>query len=164
MKILKAIDEHLEEWLLVFTLSVMSLLTFLQVVMRFCFSSSLTWSEEAVRYLFLWMVWLGASFATKRHAHMRIEVLPSALSSQNRAKLNIFVNVVWLVFSIYMMKLSIALVSMLQKSRQLSPALRIPMWVPYLSVTIGFSLMNIRLIQDIAVQASLAKGGEEKRK
>ena len=51
---LKKIDEHLEDILLVTLLSLMSLIIFVQVIMRYLMRNSLSWSEELARYLFIW--------------------------------------------------------------------------------------------------------------
>ena len=50
MKVLKWLDEHLEEALLVVFLVVMCLLTGFQVFMRQVLTSSRTWSEELNRF------------------------------------------------------------------------------------------------------------------
>ena len=55
-KVFMLLDKHLEEILLVFGTMVMILLIFYQVVMRRCFNSSIAWSEELARYIFIWQV------------------------------------------------------------------------------------------------------------
>ena len=54
---LKKIDEHLEDILLVTLLSLMSLIIFVQVIMRYLMRNSLSWSEELARYLFIWSIY-----------------------------------------------------------------------------------------------------------
>jgi len=39
----------------------MTILVFIQVVMRYVFSNSLSWSEEMARFIFLWLSWIGAA-------------------------------------------------------------------------------------------------------
>ena len=56
-KVFMLLDKHLEEILLVFGTMVMILLIFYQVVMRRCFNSSIAWSEELARYIFIWQGW-----------------------------------------------------------------------------------------------------------
>ena len=61
-KVFMLLDKHLEEILLVFGTMVMILLIFYQVVMRRCFNSSIAWSEELARYIFIWQVWLAVPY------------------------------------------------------------------------------------------------------
>lgn len=49
----------LEAHLLVISLAFTTLLIFVQVVMRYVFNNSLSWSEELARYVFIWQIWLG---------------------------------------------------------------------------------------------------------
>ena len=50
-----------EESLIALILGVMTVLTFIQVVLRYGFNSGFIWALEADFYLFAWMVLLGIS-------------------------------------------------------------------------------------------------------
>ena len=50
--------------------------TLLQVVFRYVLGSSLSWSEELARYLFIWVIFLGVASAARRGQHMAVEALP----------------------------------------------------------------------------------------
>ena len=60
-KVLVTIWNKIEEYFLVYSLILMVALVFIQVIMRYIFNNSLSWSEELVRYIFIWQIWLGAS-------------------------------------------------------------------------------------------------------
>ena len=81
MKVIKFLDDKLEEYLMVFLVAVMTVLIFVQVVMRYVFSNSLAWTEELSRYLFLWSIWLGASYGVKTKTHVKLTVLTEKLNS-----------------------------------------------------------------------------------
>ncbi len=66
MKVLKWLDEHLEEALLVVFLVVMCLLTGFQVFMRKVLNSSLTWSEELNRFCYIWSGFLSIGYCIKK--------------------------------------------------------------------------------------------------
>lgn len=58
----------------------MVLIVFLQIISRAVFSSSFPWTEEAARFLMIWVTFLGASFAFQYGAHISIEAFVSKLS------------------------------------------------------------------------------------
>lgn len=138
-------------------------LVFLQVIMRYVFSSSLSWSEELARYLFLWQIWLGASYAVKERKHLRIEAVQSMIkSASGKIRFELVALFLWLVFSIFMVYKGGELVKLLFVRGQVSPAMRVPMAYAYASVPVGCLLMSIRLIAEIRTmfkEYSSAEGG-----
>jgi TRAP-type C4-dicarboxylate transport system permease small subunit len=152
MKFLKILDDRFEEYLLVASLVFSTILIFVQVVARYVFSSSISWSEELARYLFLWQTWLGTALAVKYNKHIRVDILMNYLSEKNKKILNDFVRVIWIGFICILAYKSFQLTAMQFSRNQLSPALQIPMWIPYASVPVGCTLMIIRLIQRLVLE------------
>ena len=70
---------HVEEGLLALILAAMTLLTFLQVVLRYAFNSSLIWALEADTYLFAWLILIGMSYGVRVHAHIGVDLAVKAL-------------------------------------------------------------------------------------
>ena len=64
---------RIEEILLVFSLVLMVALIFGQVIGRYVFSSAPSWTEEMARYIHIFQVWIGASYAVKLRQHIRVE-------------------------------------------------------------------------------------------
>lgn len=159
MKLLKLLDEKFEEYFLVITLTISVILIFAQVVMRYVFSASLSWSEELARYLFLWQIWIGASFAAKKEKHLRTDILKTAVSKKYKNYVELIAIVIWLVFSIFLTYKSSLLVISIGKTHQLSPAMRMPMSYAYASVPFGCALMSIRLIQNMYLNIVDYKNG-----
>lgn len=149
MEIIKWLDEKFEESFLVASLIFTVTLIFAQVIMRYVFKNSLSWSEELARYVFLYQIWVGASYAAKKSAHLRIEILKTKFSERNQIRFNIFAMLIWLTFCIFLASKSTELTSIIFKRGQLSPAMRMPMGYAYASVPIGSGLMSFRLIQNI---------------
>ena len=82
MPILNA-AERLLRWIMVLIIASMTVLVFLNVVLRYGFNSNLTMTEEIGRYLFVWLTFLGAISAFVRERHVRVDTIlnrfPSAL-------------------------------------------------------------------------------------
>jgi TRAP-type C4-dicarboxylate transport system permease small subunit len=70
---------RLLELLVAAMLTVMVVLVFGNVVLRYAFNSGITVSEELSRWLFVWLTMLGAVIAIARHGHLGTDVLVSRL-------------------------------------------------------------------------------------
>jgi TRAP-type transport system small permease protein len=66
-------------WAIALSLASMSLLVFGNVLLRYLFNSGITWSEEMSRFLFVWMVFLGAIAALKDNMHLGVDLIVNAL-------------------------------------------------------------------------------------
>uniref|UniRef100_UPI003342757D TRAP transporter small permease n=1 Tax=Castellaniella defragrans TaxID=75697 RepID=UPI003342757D len=150
---IKLIDDHLEEGLLVFLLSLMSLLIGAQVFMRYVMHDSLTWSEELARYCFIWATYIGVSYGVKRKAHICVTALSERLPSRGRHYLNIFAYLVFGVFALLVMKEGYALSMKIFGFGQKSSSMGLPMGWIYMAPTVGFALVLWRLAQEIVLEA-----------
>jgi TRAP-type C4-dicarboxylate transport system permease small subunit len=70
--------------LMVVCLALMVLMVFGNVVLRYGFNSGITVSEELSRWLFVWMTFLGAIVAVRKHAHLGTDTLISRLPPAGR--------------------------------------------------------------------------------
>src|SRR5688572_11872475 len=77
----KLIDQvcRLFSFLMVVCLALMVLMVFGNVVLRYGFNTGITVSEELSRWLFVWMTFLGALVALRRHEHLGTDSLVSRL-------------------------------------------------------------------------------------
>lgn len=75
--------ERLLRWLMVLIIGTMTMLVFVNVVLRYGFNSNLTITEEIGRYLFVWLTFLGSISAFIRHRHVRVDtfllIMPAKL-------------------------------------------------------------------------------------
>lgn len=60
-------------------LSIMAILVFGNVVLRYAFDSGIAVSEELARLLFVWLIFLGAILASAQHAHIGFDTLVTRL-------------------------------------------------------------------------------------
>lgn len=83
MKIINTINNKLfwlERSLLVIFLSIMVVLAFLQVVLRNFFSFGFLWADPLLRYMVMWVGFLGAVVATREEKHFGVDFLTRYLS------------------------------------------------------------------------------------
>jgi TRAP-type C4-dicarboxylate transport system permease small subunit len=67
------------EGLIVAALAAMVVMVFGNVVLRYAFNSGITLSEELSRWLFVWMIFLGAVVAIRENAHLGTDLLVGRL-------------------------------------------------------------------------------------
>ncbi len=154
---MKKILKNFEEYLLVSSLAVLVFLVFLQVVMRYFFRESLTWSEEIARFVFLWMVWLGAGLATKYDAHLKIGIFIDKMGPTLRKKVDFVATLIWISFSAFLFWKGGELTLVLIHRHQLSPVLEIPMALAYAAVPMGAGIMLLRLLRQLWVMLQPAQ-------
>jgi TRAP-type transport system small permease protein len=65
--------------LTVIALALMVVMVFGNVVLRYAFNSGITESEELSRWLFIWVIFLGATVAVRDRAHMGTDMLVARL-------------------------------------------------------------------------------------
>ena len=83
---LDAVD-RLARKVIVAASAAMILIVTLQVVLRYGFNSSIDWSEEISRLLFVWCMFLAIPLGIREGAHVGIELLVSHIAPAARARL-----------------------------------------------------------------------------
>ena len=119
---------------------------FLQVVSRYFFSNSLSWSEELGRYLFVWMTFIGSAIAVRNKLHvsldMIIKILPPPLQKLclviSYVSMAIFTSV--LIYGGYQF--------VARGSHQISAAMQLPMHYVYIVLPIGGGLIFFYLMKN----------------
>jgi len=144
---MKKIFNNLEEFLIAIFLPLMCLIVFVNTVGRYTGLLSIPWAEEAARYLMIWSVFLGIAAAAKKNSHFAVEVLFLLTPKGFHKFIRTFIMIMVVFFNVTVSVLAIQFVMRLQKIKQVSPSLGIPMWVMYSAIPIGCFLMAVRTIQ-----------------
>jgi len=148
MKVLKWIDEHLEESILIILLAIIASVMMAQILAR-TFASSMPWPEEFARYCYIWTVFLSLGYTIKKGNMLRVTVVMDLLPHKVRRSIEILTNIILLVLFLILFRYSITYTAILRTTGQTSPAMRIPMWMMYTSTIVGFGLGSIRMLQEI---------------
>lgn len=75
MKRFIVIFNKIEEWTLVFVLLTLAFLSFIQVICRYLLGFSFNWLEEVVRYVGVFIAFLGASLGVKYGSHFSMDLV-----------------------------------------------------------------------------------------
>lgn len=145
---------RVEKWLVVVMLSVMILLAFLQILLRNAFSTGISWGDSLVRYLVLWVGFIGASLATKEEKHITMEVFSRWFSENSGLYLK---RLSQLVSALVCILLTVAGWTFVRNEAQMGEVafLKIPIWIPQMIIPITFALMTLRFLIGFAAQLSI---------
>lgn len=100
MKTLINFYYKLLNWLMVATVAILLVPVTLQVLSRFTeLVPSYIWTEELSRFLFIWMVMLGAMIAVREGTHFDVDVWPE-LTPRAAARLHIVSHLFVLLFAL----------------------------------------------------------------
>lgn len=121
--------------------------TTLQVLTRYVFKRPLVWTEEASRFFFIWMVFLGASVGVRRKDHFLLDILLVNVPEGLRRVFLILANICVLAVSLILFLVGIVFTRI--GLGQLSPTMRIPMAWIYLAMPIAGMLMFVYVIQQV---------------
>lgn len=155
MNILKWLDENLEKTILCIFLSIMVVVMGVQVVARYIFNSSLSWSEELSRYLFIWSAFLSLPYTIKNGIALKIDQLLTLFSQDGKRVINIIGYILMLVFFTFMLFKATDVVQIAINSGQRSPALGLPMYLVQASSVVGFILAIVRVVQFLVINIKI---------
>lgn len=139
--------EKIQIVLLTVSVPAMVLIMFYQVIMRYVFANSPAWSEELVRYLFIFNVMMAAAIAVRRNSHLQIDILLNVLKPRARTIFTVCATAVGTVFLVYLFILSLELVR--SGMPNTSAGLGLPMSVSYTCVPVGTALMALTSVEVI---------------
>ena len=158
MKILRWTWDNFEEVLLCVIITVITVVSGLQVICRYLFNNSLTWSEELSRYLFVWTGFLTLSLSIKCRSIISIDVFMLWMPKRVRAVLNV---VVYLFCTVVFAMLSVNAYHMVvSSSGQISPAMGLPLAVVYIGPLLGLVLSIIRSLGRVVAESKIVIGKE----
>lgn len=138
---------------------IMTLIVLLQIVMRYFFNSPLTWSEEIARYIFIYITFLGAGILVYERGHLFVEVLFNKIQGKAKNVLQLILDLIVLIFSLYLLWSSRYSMQYAHGSR--STAVQIPMEYIGLSVMIGAVLMILFSLYHVVTGIKKLTGKEK---
>lgn len=98
---------QINRWILIVALAAMSVIVFLNVVLRYTTGDSILWSEEVARYLMIWLTYLGIGPVLRLGGHMAIDTLHGAVGERRALVLRALIIAVMLGFCIVMVVVGI---------------------------------------------------------
>ena len=134
----------IENAVIILGLSAMFLILLAQVIMRYVFSRPLTWSEEAARFIFVYVSFIGISYAYRQKGHIRMEVVVNLFPQAVRRGLEVLINLGTIALFCYMIPFSFRFIGI--QAGVKATATHIPMSIVYTALPLGMALSCVRLL------------------
>ncbi len=136
--------DNSEDLILMFVFVGMCLFVILQIVSRYIFRSPLVFTEEAARYSYIWITYLGMAVVTRQETHIRIDLLSNILKGKAGQIVHLAVN----ISSVFLYAILVVVGARytLSNTIQTSPAMEISKAFVYVSLPLGALLSIVRLL------------------
>jgi len=92
--------DRIVRWLLVVLMGAIVVDVTIQVVSRYLFQSPFSFTDELAGFLLIWVGLLGSAYAMGEKQHLAIDLISHNLSSQNRRRLDVFINAIVVLFAL----------------------------------------------------------------
>ena len=146
MKRLDRLDHiisRVENILIVFMLSLMIIMAFMQIVLRNLFATGFSWADVLVRYLVLWVAFIGASLATREGKHINIDVFSRWISGKTKSYIKTICELCSLIICALLAYAAVKFV-LFEAQMGGTTFFGLPVWLPQLIIPITFGLMTFR--------------------
>lgn len=130
-------------------LALMTLAVFLQVVLRYVFAYSVEGLDEVPRYLFVWLVMIGAAAAMQRGEHTSLKYFRERLAPRGQALAAVVTEAAGILLFLSLVKTSVVLVP--NSQLQSSAGLGLPLGYVYAAVPVGAALIVLPMAWDLVV-------------
>lgn len=151
MKLIKWLDEHLEEVFLVIFLVLISVVCLLQVIARRIPTLSIPWTDEFCRFMWIWSVFVSVPFTIRKSSMLRVSVVLDLLPETLRKVINIAVDLIIVASMALLTYYSVGVIGERITSGETSPAMRWPMSAVYVVMLIGYGLSIVRAAQQTII-------------
>ena len=148
-------ERPIEAYAAGFFLAVLVILLTVQILLRFIFGRTLSWSEEVSRFAFVWAVYFGFVLAAKENKHIRVTAQFKRLSPGMQVVLFTLADTVWSLFNFVMVFVSGKFTLSMIRYPYISQTTGLNLLWVFMIVPIGFAFMGLRVIQ---VMISRIKG------
>jgi len=165
MKVLSTLLARLEEFILVALFAFMAVMNFLNVVCRYCFTSSFSFTEEVTITAFVWVSMVGIAVGYKRLAHLGMSFLVDHMPKKVQPFMALLSMICSVVLILLLYKYGSEMVSNQIRLGSKTPALGMPMYIQGLSIPVGAIFCLIRAVEsgvkEFVRLRNVAKGVEE---
>lgn len=149
MKVIRWLDRNLEECCMAVLLVLIACIMMAQVIMRYLFKASMPWPEECCRYLWVATTCFSLGYVVQKDNALKVEIVMGMLPEKGKMVVEMGIRILMMLLHGYMVYHTFLSMAALRASGQLSPAMKMPVWILYLVLGIGFALGAVRYLEQV---------------
>lgn len=137
----------LEETIIALLLASMTLLVFVEVVLRFGFGQGMMWAQELTLHISAWMVLFGVSYGIKVGSHIGVDALVKIMPRKIRRIISGIAVMACLAYTAFFTQGAWVYLAKMHKIGIELDDMPIPKWIAHSILLIGMIMIAIRLLQ-----------------
>lgn len=154
--------DRIEQTIIIILLTIMTIILFANVVTRYIFSYTPSWTDQASRIMFVYATFAGVSLAGKTGAHLRVSAVTMVVG-EKRGKIFFWLgDIITIGFSVFIAYKIFGVMTMVMSTGQVfTPIPWLPAWILYLPGVLGMLGLAARIIQGRVREIRAEKANKE---
>ncbi|SFR06153.1 TRAP transporter small permease [Desulfoscipio geothermicus] len=148
MTVINTFLNRLEEILVSAALTLGSILTFVEVILRYGFGASLGITQELVIYLLIFTGLIGASIGVREKTHIGVDIIVQYFPCALQKIIVVTGLLTSALFCLIFAVLGFQHAQIMVQLGQVTPEMEIPFYIPKSIVPVAFGLMTLRFLQE----------------
>ncbi|MCI6866660.1 MAG: TRAP transporter small permease [Lachnospiraceae bacterium] len=150
MKKLKYVLDNFERWIMMALFVALFFIVMAGIISRVVFNSPFTWTEEAARLVFIWLIFMGISYGTKYDKHINVTIVLDKMPKKVSVLFTIFWDIVALAIFVWIGFYGVQYI--IYMSNSVTSVLRINQGITTSIVAISAILNVIRIIEKLITE------------
>lgn len=151
MKLIRWLDKHFEETLMIILLVIVTVVMIAQVLLRYIFDSPLYWAEEFCRYGLVWSTFVSIGYCIRYQINLHVDLLDKIMPKILRTVVQYFIKLACLAFYVVVFYGAWKYHEQSVSAGQKSAAMQVPIYLLQIVIVPGSFMGVIRQIQDIVL-------------
>jgi TRAP-type C4-dicarboxylate transport system permease small subunit len=120
-----------------------------EVFLRSIYGGGFAWTEEIIRFIFVWLMYFGFSYACRNNSHIKVTAVIGTMPVIIRKVILIVSDILFLGLAIYLFLATITVVKECFATNKMAGSLAISINWLYFAGVVGLALISIRGLQSI---------------
>ena len=172
MRMLLAVNaaaERFERFVVSFSIILMAVVAIANVIGRNLFQHSFSWAEEVTQFSIVWVTFIGASYAARKGAHIRMTAVFDVLGPRGRKALMLVISAGTAALMFYLAWFGGVYTMKLVETDRHTLGLQFPLYLVILWVPVGFIMTGLQYAatfirnlkeKEVYISPTLADGDE----